>query len=76
MFKIINYLNRHTIYFLTFISIAIAIILIDVQPLKSQTNVTTSAVNEIPKEIVDLEQFSTTIAKLEVKWGKRLRKIF
>lgn len=76
MFKIINYLNRRTIYFCTFILIAIAIILTDAQPLKSQTNLPTSAVSEVPRELVNLDQFEEIIAKVESKWEKDYERYF
>lgn len=76
MFKIINYLNRKSVYFVTFILIAIAIMVTDVHPLRSQINSPQQPIANVPEELVDLEQFSDIIDKLELKWENDYERYF
>lgn len=76
MFKIKNYLNRNSIYFLISILMAIAIIVTDIHPLGAKIDPNQQSIPEIPKEIVDLEQFSDIITKLESKWETDYERYF
>lgn len=61
-----NYIYRihRFLYPLIFIIVAIAILVTDIQPLRSQTNST----SPVPENRVDVQVFSDLIAKLESKW--------
>lgn len=76
MFKNTNRLTRSLVYLLTISSIAIAIILTDVHPLKSQQKPALQPIPEIKEELVDVDRFSKMIAKLESKWENDYEQYF
>ena len=67
----IDVIRRSYGYSIVAIAIAIAIILTNIHPLRSQTLVKENESNIAPKEeLVDLTQFSGMVAKLETKWER------
>lgn len=67
MFRNINRLTYSLIYLITISLVAIAIILTDAHPLKSQTSPDSQPIPE-KEELIDVDRFSDMIAKLEAKW--------
>ena len=55
---------------------AIAIILTGFHPLNAQSIIASQSNKQTPAELVDLEQFSTIIAKLETKWERDYENYF
>ncbi len=76
MLKNINRLHKRLIYFGTIVLIAIAIILTDVHPLKSQVSSSSQATAKDKEELIDLDQFSDMIDKLELKWENDYERYF
>ena len=64
----LNRIWRRWSYFLLCGLLAIAIIVTDIHPIRSQQLASDRANTEPQEELVDLEQFSKMIAKLEEKW--------
>ena len=76
MLKNINRLNKSLIYLGTIALMAIAIILTDVHPLRSQVSSSSKATTKEKKELIDLDQFSDMIDKLELKWENDYERYF
>ena len=77
--KILRSLNQIDLkwsYFLISGLIAIAIILTNVHPLKSQIAAVSEPTPEPKEELVDLEKFSDIVAKLEKKWESDYERYF
>ena len=76
MLKNINRLHKRLIYSCTIALVAIAIILTDVHPLKSQVSSSSQATAKDKEELIDLDQFSDMIDKLELKWENDYERYF
>lgn len=76
MFKFKNYLSRNSLYIVSSILMAIAIMVTNIHPLRSQINSPKQPTPEVQEELVDLEQFSDVIAKLESKWENDYEQYF
>jgi CHAT domain-containing protein len=73
--KSINWLGRHWLYCLISGLIAFSIVFVQTYELKSSAS-SSQVIAAAPPEVVDLEQFSDLVSKLEAKWENTYEQYF
>ncbi len=72
----INQIGRNYLYFSWAILLTIVIIFTDSHSAQSQVLPLSQSADKVPPELVDLDQFSDIIDKLELKWEKDYERYF